>query len=182
MNWALKDIIVTVGRLIESKGHNELIIAFSKVAKERDNLILVIAGEGPNRQNLEKLIINYKLEKKVFLLGNRTDIGEILAISKIFAFPSYLEGMPGSLVEAMMAKLPIICSAIPENIECLPKDGAIFFKNGDVKALSEGIIKIIDNYSFHQERAHKTFNHAKKNYQIENIAKAYEKAYLRLLN
>jgi len=176
-------ILINVGRLIESKGQMDLIQAFSKLKK--NNIILLIVGEGPYHKNLEAEITRLKLEKSVFLLGRRDDVPALLQISDLFIFTSYLEGLPGSLIEAMMAKLPIIASDIRENLECLPKNGGVFFPVGDVNCLYRLIEKELNHSDTEQSDSNKkvalAYNYAVENYDINVISEKYEKLYLELL-
>jgi len=176
-------IIINVGRLIESKGQMDLIRAFSKVKK--NNIVLLIVGEGPYYKNLAAEIKRLNLEKSVFLLGKRNDVPALLNISDLFIFTSYLEGLPGSLIEAMMAKLPIIASDIQENLECLPKNAGVFFPVGDINYLYKLIEKELNQTDAEKlqsnERVALAHNYALKNYDINVISDKYEKLYSELL-
>lgn len=174
-------IILNVGRLIKTKGQLDLIRAFSIISREIPDSILLIAGEGPYRSELEKEIVKTGLEARVKLLGNRSDIPELLGMADIFAFPTYLEGLPGSLIEAMMAKKIILCSNIPENKECLPEEGAKFFNPGNIDklvSLLEESLKDMDSLSSMREIA---YEHALNNFEINQVAQLYEEAYQNLI-
>jgi len=176
-------ILINVGRLIESKGQMDLIQAFSKLKK--NNAILLIVGEGPYYKNLAAEIKRLKLEKSVFLLGKRDDVPALLHISDLFIFTSYLEGLPGSLIEAMMAKLPIIASDIRENLECLPEKAGVFFPVGDINYLYRSIENELNRTATGKSQSNKrvtlAYNYAIENYDIDVISKKYEKLYLELL-
>lgn len=182
MGYEGKRILINVGRLIESKGQIDLIQAFEKVSKNNPELLLLIAGEGKFRQNLEEKIKNLGLSDKVLLLGNRQDIPNLLAISELFVFPTYLEGLPGSLIEAMMSKTPVICSNIPENKECVPKKGAYFFNPGDITELSKLIENCLNKPDNSNLMIQRSYNYAIKNFELENISERYENVYYDLLN
>ena len=174
-------IILNISRLIRSKGQLDLLHAFKKLLKHQPHNILYIAGEGPLRTELENKITSLKINKKVFLLGYREDVPALLALSDYFVFPSYYEGLPGALIEAIIAKRPSIVSDIPENRECFNENGALFFPPGDVQALSskmEEAMKIAD----WEERLERSFSYAQKNFKVENISKKYEKFYRSILD
>lgn len=69
LGLADKKIILTVGRLVARKGHGKVIEALPKIIDKMPNTIYVIAGDGPERKNLESEIKNYELENNVLLLG-----------------------------------------------------------------------------------------------------------------
>lgn len=174
-------IILNVGRLIKTKGQLDLIRAFSRISSEIPDTILLIAGEGPYRSELEEEIARKGLETRVKLLGNRSDIPELLGMADIFAFPTYLEGLPGALIEAMMSKKIILCSNIPENKECLPEEGGKFFNPGDIDklvTLLEESLKDMDSLSSMREIA---YEHALNNFEINKVAQLYEEAYQNLI-
>lgn len=176
-----KRLLLNVGRLIESKGQEDLIKAFAEISKKNIDVVLLIAGEGKYRRHLEERILRLGLSDKVVLLGNRKDIPELLAISNLFVFPTYLEGLPGSLIEAMMSGIPIICSDIPENKECVPEGGAAFFTAGNINELEELINNSLDNPDALDIASQKSFEFAVQNFELEKISRDYEEMYYNLL-
>ena len=125
-----ENIILTVGRLIETKHIDRLVRIFSKL--EQPDWKLVIVGANSKQQNikekLEKLIKHLKLENQVVLAGNQKDVTNYYLKSKIFAFTSSSEGFPNVIGEAMSAGLPVIaydCLAGPSEIITDGEDGFI---------------------------------------------------------
>lgn len=175
-------IILNVGRLIKTKGQLDLIKAFSGVFRKNPQTILLIAGEGPYRKRLEEEIESQGLEMRVKLLGNRSDIPELLRMADIFAFPTYLEGLPGSLIEAMLSKKVILCSSIPENKECLPEEGGRFFPPGDIKKLSDLLEESLTNIASLESRSEVAYQHALKNFEINKVSQMYEETYHNLMD
>ena len=95
-----------------------------------------MAGEGLIYKELKELIKNLNLEKQIFLLGYRNDIPTLLEMADIFVYPSYFEGLSGSLIEAIISKTPIIISNIPENLECFQENTSLNYKLGNVDDLA----------------------------------------------
>ena len=115
-------IITAVGELNKNKNHRVIIEALSKL-KNR-NAYMFICGVGDLQNELEEMIRSHGLENRVKLLGYRNDIKDILYASDIFAFPSYHEGLPVSVMEAMCTGLPVVCSDIRGNNDLIqPKKG-----------------------------------------------------------
>lgn len=116
-----ENIILTVGRLIDTKHHDRLIKIFDRV--KRDDWKLVIVGGDAIKQNgkkkLKQLIEEKGLTDRVILTGTVSDVEAYYRKSKIFAFTSSSEGFPNVIGEAMSAGLPVIaydCMAGPSEM------------------------------------------------------------------
>ncbi len=182
LNLDNKKVILNVGRLMESKGQADLILAFKKVIPTHPDTVLLIAGEGLFRQKLENLIKELSLEGKVILLGNREDVEVILGATDLFVFTSYFEGLPGVILEAMIAEKIIIAGDIPENRECVDESTAIFFPVGNIEILSEKINSVLNNYNKYLPLAKKAKAVAAEKFDIRMIASEYENTYKKLLD
>ena len=93
--------------MIKRKNHKVIIKALTKI--KNLNYVYLICGNGELENNLKALVNKLKISQKVKFLGFRNDIPEICLASDVFLFPSYQEGLPVSLMEAMAAGLPVIC-------------------------------------------------------------------------
>lgn len=100
-------IFITVGRLNQQKNLPALLKTFQNISP---NNILLIVGEGPERNNLENFIKKHNLQKQIFLLGRQKNVYKYLNIADYFIFSSKAEGFPNVLIEAMACNLPIITS------------------------------------------------------------------------
>lgn len=123
-----ENIVLTVGRLIESKHHDKLIEVFADI--QTDDWQLVIVGDDAlNQKNmikLKKLIHELKMDDKIILAGNQSDVDSFYLKSQIFAFASSSEGFPNVIGEAMSAGLPVVsfdCVAGPEELIHDSSDG-----------------------------------------------------------
>lgn len=103
-------IVGTIGRLEKQKNQQYLIKIFPKLLKKQSNALLLIVGEGSLRVELEKQIRTLNLEDKVILLGERSDIPEILSIMNVFAMPSLYEGLPMVGLEAQASGKKLVLS------------------------------------------------------------------------
>lgn len=110
-------VIVSVGELNKNKNHEVIIRALAIL--NNTNIQYIICGKGPLKEYLECLSQNLNIEQNVHILGYRKDIIEILKASDIFVFPSIREGLSVSLMEAMAAGLPVICSKIRGNTDLI---------------------------------------------------------------
>jgi GalNAc-alpha-(1->4)-GalNAc-alpha-(1->3)-diNAcBac-PP-undecaprenol alpha-1,4-N-acetyl-D-galactosaminyltransferase len=116
--------VVTLGRLSKEKGHRVLIEAFALTKDHQWKLKII--GDGDQRNDLEKLVKDLGISDQVIFYGHLKSFGEILATSKIFVLPSFSEGFPNALIEAMAVPLACISS------DCIagPADIIEHMKNG----------------------------------------------------
>lgn len=134
--------VIFVGRLASPKDFETLLAAFEQISI--GNLILV--GDGPLRSRIERFVEERGLSSRVVLLGERTDIPECLAASDVFVLPSRWEGLPLTIIEAMMAGLPVVASrvgGVPELVENGVTGFLVPF--GDAAALAKTIQKLLDD-------------------------------------
>lgn len=115
--------IVSVGRLVPSKGYDTLIEAFARVAPEHPNWDLHVVGEGPERERLEGLIHQLGLANRVRLLGLLDDPRTILRGAGLFVLASRYEGFPNALLEAMSCGVPVLSTDCPSGPREMITDG-----------------------------------------------------------
>lgn len=118
---AKENVVLSVGRLINSKHHDELIKLFVKIKKSNWKLIIVgdDALNQSNKSKLQTLIKMLKVEESVFLAGRQIDVESYYLKSKIFALTSSSEGFPNVIGEAQSAGLPVVafdCLAGPSDL------------------------------------------------------------------
>jgi glycosyltransferase involved in cell wall biosynthesis len=116
-SFRLKDkfVIANIGRMQPQKNQAFLLDVFHEIHQRVRDSVLMIIGEGELRPQLEKKIANLGLEKSVILMGERSDIPELLQAMDAFVFPSLYEGLGIAVIEAQTAGLPCIVSdAIPQ--------------------------------------------------------------------
>ena len=176
-----KSVLLNVSRLIERKGQKDLICAMPDILKVHPDIILFIVGEGPYRSELESTIQKLNLEQHVCLLGRREDVPELISIADLFVFPSYFEGLPGALIEAMMGDLLISCSDIPENLECVDEESAVIFEVGIVSDIVEKISYALGNLDKLRELKSRAQKTAGNKFDINKITHQYEEFYLNRL-
>lgn len=103
-------IVGTVGNARTVKNHIFLVKVFKKLLEINPNVILLIVGRNDKDQEAKKYVKENKIEDKVFFVGQRDDIPQLLHIFDAFVLPSLSEGAPGSIIEAQAAGVPCILS------------------------------------------------------------------------
>ncbi|MBQ0733104.1 glycosyltransferase family 1 protein [Aquimarina celericrescens] len=105
-----KLVVGHVGRFASQKNHSFLLKVFVKLVKEKPDCALVMVGDGPLRKVIENEVMGYGVEDKVHFLGVRADIPQLFQMFDVFAFPSFYEGLPVTLIEAQAAGVKIVAS------------------------------------------------------------------------
>lgn len=133
-------VVTFVGRLRAPKDPFMLIRAFSKLERGR----LIIVGDGPQRRKLHELVGELNVANRVELVGERSDVPDLLATSDIFVLTSNWEGLPLTIIEAMMTGLPVVASRVGGVAE-LVEDGVTGFlvPPGDLPSLAAVCQKLL---------------------------------------
>lgn len=119
-SWARGESFVwlAVGRLVGAKDYPCLFQAIAMLREQGCRSIhLVVAGDGKDRPQLEEELRRLDLTAVVTLLGNRSDVRELMLSADGFVMSSILEGMPMALLEAMATPLPVVCTDVGDNEE-----------------------------------------------------------------
>ncbi|MFA6494330.1 MAG: glycosyltransferase family 4 protein [Candidatus Paceibacterota bacterium] len=171
--------IGTIGELHKNKGHAYAIEALSKFPRT-ENIIFFIIGEGEERNTLEKMVVELDLQEKVIFLGKKDDAASLISAFDIFLFPSVKEGFPFAILEAGMAGIPIIASAvggIPEIITDMQTGILVRPKN------PEEIIRALEYILSHQSSASgfakKLHAKIKKDFSLAKMFRETEDVYIR---
>lgn len=126
---------LTVGRFVEEKGFHDLVAAYRAAGLQ--DFKLVIAGDSDHPDAYSESLKQQAREAGVILTGYimGEKLNQVFSNASVFVLPSYHEGLPISLLEAMSYNLDVIVSDIEANkLDCLQPDD--FFKVGDVAALT----------------------------------------------
>jgi len=153
-------LILSVGRLVEKKGVNYLIMAMKEVIKEFPNAKLLIAGSGPEKENLEKISDSLNLKENVVFVGyiKNSDLPKYYASSDIFVLPSIetkegdTEGLGVVLLEAMACRVPVIGSNVGGITDIIKNDQNGFLaKPKNPEDIADRIIKLLSNEGLRQK-------------------------------
>jgi glycosyltransferase involved in cell wall biosynthesis len=138
-------VLLSIGEMIKRKNHETALRALAKM-NVQTNFVYLICGRGELLGYLKDIAKNLGIEDKVRFLGFRDDINEICLASDIFVFPSFQEGLPVSVMEAMSAGLPIICSSIRGNNDLIENGmGGFTINPKDVDGFASSLEQIISN-------------------------------------
>jgi glycosyltransferase involved in cell wall biosynthesis len=112
-------VMLFVGRLHPQKGLDWFLRQCPGLFRTLPDHDLVIVGDGPQRRSLESLAASLGIAGRVHFLGRRDDVAQLMRRSEMLVLPSRWEGMPNVVLEAMAARLPVVCSRVSGASELL---------------------------------------------------------------
>ncbi len=182
--------IVQVGRLDHQKKGQHLSIEAIKILHKRYNIAKIyldFIGEGASEQFLKELVKNFSLEKQINFLGlrDREYIYSHLRDYDLFIQPSLYEGFGLTVVEAMVAKIPVLVSNVDGPMEII-RNGELgyYFACGNADNLADRIHFIYNNYGSKPmiEKVENAFNYAINEFDVAKTANRYLEEYKVILN
>lgn len=138
--------LVSIGRLAEQKGQLVLIEAAAIVARQRPDFELVLIGDGPMRGDIENAIARHNLQPKVRLAGwlNSDAIRRELLAGRALVMPSFAEGLPVVIMEAMALGRPVISTAIAGIPELVQNEvNGWLVPAGSAEALADAMLRAL---------------------------------------
>ena len=176
-------VVVNVGRLIDQKGQIYLIQAMPELLKVLPRLQVLFAGDGPLRTRLVDAAAELKVEQHVTFLGQCDEVPKLLAQADVFVFPSLYEGLPGAIIEAMLAGCPIVASNIPQVAELI-KDGetGLLVPPEDPRALAAAVERLAGNRELAERMGAAARDVARRRYDIRRIVQQTEQFYRDILS
>ena len=171
-------LIVTVGRLTGAKNHESLIRAFVALrARDRD-LALVIVGDGQLREPLAKLAASDAAGGRVLLLGDRSDVSELLPGCDVFAMSSLTEGYSVALLEACAAGLPIVATDVGGNAEIVHDGGnGRVVPPGNDEALAAALAEVLGDWGRAGIMGRAGRDWVEREGSLQQMARRYEALY-----
>jgi colanic acid/amylovoran biosynthesis glycosyltransferase len=146
-----KPTLVCVGRLCPAKGQHILIESCAALGRKGVDFKLVLVGDGPDRKSLEKLVIKLGIEQFVTFTGalGQKEVQDRYREADIFVLPSFAEGVPVVLMEAMAMGLPVISTRITGIPELIDNEvNGLLATPGDAAELSRLLTRLIDKPKF----------------------------------
>lgn len=145
-----KQVVLSLGRLSPEKGLDLLLRAFARLCPELPQALLVIAGEGGLHQSLAALAAELGISARVHFAGYVAAADSLLAAVQLLAQPSWTEGMPMTVLEAMRRGTPVVATAVGAMPELLgPQQGegaaGVLIAVGDEQALAAAIRRLLQS-------------------------------------
>lgn len=171
-------IILCTGELNKNKNQATLIKAMKEVVKKHPEAKLLLAGNGPEHDNLVKLIEELNLGNNVELLGYRTDIQDYVNICDLVVSASYREGLPLNIMEAMVCGKPVIASDNRGHRELIKdnENGILLINLNDSCLFNKNINFLIENVKYRRKFSVNGIESI-KTFTIQNVKKELIKIY-----
>ena len=177
-----KYLVLFFGRLNPTKGPEMLAKTAINITKKRKDIAFLWVGPDEGKaEEVKELIKPYKNMKYLGPIKGKENIAEMYQASDVYVMPSYREGLPLTLFEAMASKLPIVASpvnGVPYEIS-QPENG-LFSDYADLESIEKNIIKLIEDKKLSKEISKNNFKKS-KNYDWDDIYKEYMREYQELL-
>jgi glycosyltransferase involved in cell wall biosynthesis len=179
---AHQPIVAIVGRLREEKGHRFLFEAVARLRHRFPALLLIVAGDGSLRQELEQLAATLDIADQVQFLGFRTDVPEILAAADLFVMPSLSEGLGTAAIEASAAGCPIIASRVGgiTDVICDGETGRLA-EPGDIAGLARAITDFVSDPALAKRMAQAARRCALEHFTVEALVEKNLALYSKVL-
>jgi len=178
-------IVLYTGRLESRKGVEDLIMAAKYISKINSNIKFIIIGDGPLKMNLKKMVDNFGLSNCIHFPGfvSHEKIVEYYQNSTIYVLPSYYEGLPTVLLEAMSCEIAPIATNVQGNSELIKNgENGLLVSPKNPKELAEKIIYLIDNEQLRKKLGRNARKTVENNYSWEIIVNKFEKIYYETMN
>ena len=178
INIEKEQIIVSVGRLINTKHFDRLIDVFARINKS-DWSLIIVGGDAIKQKNsitLQQKIDELGLENNIILAGNQKDVEEYLLRAEIFTFTSSSEGFPNVIGEAMSAGLPVVaydCVAGPSDMIADGQNGYLIPLFDD--AMFEYRLRYLMENEEERQRMGVYARESIRKFSVENIGEDYYK-------
>jgi glycosyltransferase involved in cell wall biosynthesis len=171
-------VVLSLGALTWEKDPLTQLRAADAVLAERMDSYFVMAGDGPLHATLATETGRVRTADRIRLVGATADVADILAASDVMLLASRTEGMPGALIEAGMAGVPVVAYAVG-GVPELVRDGetGLLVEKGDVDGLARCVLKLLDDESERAAMGERAREHCRAGFDIAAVAPRYAELY-----
>jgi glycosyltransferase involved in cell wall biosynthesis len=173
-----RTILFTARRLVEKNGLEYLISAMPNIIAQYD-AELVIAGDGPHKQHLQKLVARHNLQNDVSFIGAvpHSKLPQLISASDIVVIPSLMEASSLFLIESMACKRPVVATNVGGIPEILNEGCGVLVSPRDTLALSQAINLLIADQGLRDDLATEAYSTVRGTLTWDKIAQQTENAY-----
>ena len=139
-----RKVILTVARMAKQKGYDDLLAAVPQIVARETRALFVWAGVGAERERLFRSSQELGLSDRIFFVGQRADVPDLMTAADLFVLPSLFEGLPLAVLEAMKADLPVIGTRVCGISETIVDDvTGRLARPGDPASLAAAILEAL---------------------------------------
>jgi glycosyltransferase involved in cell wall biosynthesis len=171
-------VVGAVGRLSLEKGAAVLIEAASKICPDFPQAFFVVVGDGPLRSSVEAGVRELGITGQFLFTGERNDVDQIYRSFDVYVLPSFQEGMPMALLEAMAAGLPVVATKVGgvPDLVCDPSVGTLV-EPGDPTAFAAGIRGLLSDQSRRERMGSNARRRVEDHFSAAAMARNYGELY-----
>lgn len=175
--------LVHVGGFSFEKNHSGLLNIFKRFLVEYPQAKLKLVGDGPLRNETEKLAQTLELTKSIEFMGFQSDPMQFMREADVFVLPSIIEGLPGVVLEAFYCQTPVVAYEVGGIGEVVRNaETGILVKKNDEKAFVEAIKETIEKPIDTEEKVKNAFELVQKEFRNEVIAEKFSSYYKEVLD
>ena len=177
-------VLVCLGRLVHAKGFDLALSALASLRQRFPTMRLIIAGDGPQRQQLEQQVADLALEKMVEFRGwvEPSKVFELLNSASLVLIPSRHEGLPQVAIQASIMARPIVStsvSGLPEVVQ--HNETGLLIEKGDIHGLTEAISYLLEHHDASTQMGKIARTRAMQTFDWEKCVVGYENLYKKLV-
>ena len=178
-------VVGTVGRLQTVKDQVNLVCAVAIARAQGEagaRLRLVIAGDGPQRAEVEDEIAATGIGDITWLAGERSDVPEVMRALDVFALPSRAEGISNTILEAMASALPVVATDVGGNAELVAAgETGLLVPPEDPQRMADALLRYTADAALRQNHGAAGRKRVECNFSIDNMVMRYTQLYESLL-
>jgi glycosyltransferase involved in cell wall biosynthesis len=175
-------VVAVIGRLCPRKRIRDAIWAGELLKVVRDDVHILIIGDGPQRYQLERFCENIEIRDSVHFLGHRNDVDQIISHLDVVWLASSHEGFPNSIMESMAAGVPVVATDIPGNRDLvIHNTTGYLFPVGDRAALASWTNHLLDDPEKLRDMGKAGCAALKNQYPVDTLVHRHAAVYRQLL-
>jgi glycosyltransferase involved in cell wall biosynthesis len=175
-------LVGSVGRFRLQKGFVDLLVAMRQVDEHVSGTRLLLVGDGDLQDDLEAKTLSLGLDKVVTFAGMRSDVPKILKALDVFVLPSWWEGMPNAVLEAMAAGLPVVATAVGGTPEVVV-DGVtgLLVPPHDPDSLAQAIVRLLGDPDLRRRMGQAGQDRVGQQFSVEKMVEQTQTLYEQLV-
>jgi len=172
-----------VGQLIERKGHRQVLESVPEILKHLPQTLFVIVGDGQLRGSLEGLCHKLRISASVVFVGARDDMPQVYAALDCMVLASSAEGTPMVVLEAMAAKVSVVCSNLGGTRDLvLNEQTGLTFEPGNQSQLQQCLIRALGGAQLRLSLGERANALVRDRYSMAGVANLYRNEYRKAMN
>lgn len=174
-------VILAVGRLWPQKGYREALWCMELLRLVEPRTMLVVIGEGPQRASLEEYRDKIQVAAHVRLLGERSDVADLMPHADVLLHASQYEGQSNAILEAMSAGVPVVASDIPGNRDLvIDQQTGYLVDRDDVRTMVQRLRRLVTDSQLRESMGQAARERVEREFSVDRMVQRHEDAYLQL--